>query len=450
MDNDKNAKTADEITRLSKEYTFFSWSVQSEVNPIPIDHAEGVYFWDTNGKRYIDFSSQLMNLNIGHQNPKVIEAIKEQADKLCYSHPGLATEARGCLGEILADITPGDLKKTFFCLGGAEANENAIKMARFYTGRHKILAHYISYHGATHGAIALTGDKRRWPVEPTMPGAVHVLNPYCYRCPFGWTRDTCHRECIEHIEEVIQYEGPENIAAIFLEGVVGSNGIIVPPDDYWPRMREICDEHGILLISDEVMSGFGRTGKWFAVDNWNVAPDIITMAKGITSGYVPLGAAIVSEEIAQYFEDNKLWCGLTYSAHPLSCAAGVATISVYEEDDLIKNAADMGVHLGKRLEELKLKHSSVGDVRYIGLFSVIEVVKDKSNKMPMASRNAKGAELAAMNEVGKFLRENGLFTFINANMIFVVPPLCITKTQIDEGLGIIDQALKITDALVQT
>jgi taurine--2-oxoglutarate transaminase len=258
MDNDKNAKTADEITRLSKEYTFFSWSVQSEVNPIPIDHAEGVYFWDTNGKRYIDFSSQLMNLNIGHQHPKVIEAIKEQADKLCYSHPGLATEARGRLGEILADITPGDLKKTFFCLGGAEANENAIKMARFYTGRHKILAHYISYHGATHGAIALTGDKRRWPVEPTMPGAVHVLNPYCYRCPFGWTRDTCHRECIEHIEEVIQYEGPENIAAIFLEGVVGSNGIIVPPDDYWPRMREICDEHGILLISDEVYHHHGQ------------------------------------------------------------------------------------------------------------------------------------------------------------------------------------------------
>jgi taurine--2-oxoglutarate transaminase len=393
MDNDKNAKTADEITRLSKEYTFFSWSVQSEVNPIPIDHAEGVYFWDTNGKRYIDFSSQLMNLNIGHQHPKVIEAIKEQADKLCYSHPGLATEARGRLGEILADITPGDL--------------------------------------------------------PTMPGAVHVLNPYCYRCPFGWTRDTCHRECIEHIEEVIQYEGPENIAAIFLEGVVGSNGIIVPPDDYWPRMREICDEHGILLISDEVMSGFGRTGKWFAVDNWNVAPDIITMAKGITSGYVPLGAVIVSEKIAQYFEDNKLWCGLTYSAHPLSCAAGVATLSVYEEDDLIKNAADMGVHLGKRLKEIKSKHSSVGDVRYIGLFSVIEVVKDKSTKMPMASRNAKGAELAIMNEVGKFLRENGLFTFINANMIFVVPPLCITKSQIDEGLEIIDHALKITDALVK-
>jgi taurine--2-oxoglutarate transaminase len=449
MNDFEYTKTADEIIQLSKEFTLFSWSVQSQVNPIPIDHAKGVYFWDANGKRYLDFSSQLMNLNIGHQHPKVIQAIKEQADQLCYAHPGLATEPRGRLGELLAEITPGNLKKTFFCLGGAEANENAIKMARFYTGRHKILSHNISYHGATHGAIALTGDKRRWPVEPTMPGVVHVLNPYCYRCPFGWTRNTCNRECIDHIEEVIEYEGPEEIAAIFLEGVVGSNGIIVPPDEYWPRMREICDKYGILLISDEVMSGFGRTGKWFAVDNWNVTPDIITMAKGVTSGYVPLGAVVVSEKIAQHFEDEKLWCGLTYSAHPLSCAAGVATISVYEDDDLINNAANMGAHLRIRLEELKSKHPSVGDVRYIGLFSVIEVVKEKVSKTPMATRNASGSELATMNKVGKFLRDNGLFTFINANMIFIVPPLCITSAQIDEGFGIIDRALMITDKVAR-
>ncbi|NOR89129.1 MAG: aminotransferase class III-fold pyridoxal phosphate-dependent enzyme, partial [Anaerolineales bacterium] len=250
-------------------------------------------------------------------------------------------------------------------------------------------------------------------------------------------------------EEVIQYEGPEEIAAIFLEGVVGSNGIIVPPDDYWPRMREICDKYGILLISDEVMSGFGRTGKWFAVDNWDVAPDIITMAKGITSGYVPLGAVVVSERIAQHFEDNKLWCGLTYSGHPLSCAAGVAVVRVYEEDGLIDNAAQVGKHLGAHLEELKIKHASVGDVRYIGLFSVIEVVKDKATKVPIATRNAKGAELATMNEVGRYLRENGLFTFIKANLIFIVPPLCITESQVDEGLEIIDQALSITDAVAE-
>ena len=446
MSHNKARLSADDITRKSKEYTFFSWAVQSEVNPIPIERAEGVYFWDATGKRYIDFSAQLMNVNIGHQHPKVIDAIKDQADSLCYAHPGTATEPRGRLGELLAEVTPGNLSKTFFCLGGAEANENAIKMARLYTGRHKILAHYISYHGATHGAIALTGDNRRWSVEPTMPGVVHVLNPYCYRCPFGWTRDTCHRECIDHIEEVIQYEGPEEIAAIFFEGVVGSNGIIVPPDDYWPRMREICDKYGILLISDEVMSGFGRTGKWFAVDNWDVAPDIITMAKGITSGYVPLGAVVVSEKIAQHFEDNKLWCGLTYSGHPLSCAAGVAAVEVYEEDGLIDNAAEVGKHLGARLEKLKSNHPSVGDVRYIGLFSVIEVVKDKASKEPIATRNAKGAELATMNEVGRYLRENGLFTFIKANLIFIVPPLCITKSQVDEGLEIIDGALSITDA----
>jgi taurine--2-oxoglutarate transaminase len=445
MSPDKDRLSADEIVQMSKEYTFFSWSVQSEVNPIPIDHAEGVYFWDANGKRYIDFSAQLMNVNIGHQHPKVINAIKDQADKLSYAHPGTATEPRALLGELLAEVTPKNLQKSFFCLGGAEANENAIKMARLYTGRRKILAHYISYHGATHGAIALTGDNRRWSVEPTMPGVVHVLNPYCYRCPFGWTRDTCHRECIDHIEEVIQYEGPEDIAAIFLEGVVGSNGIIVPPDDYWPRMREICDKYDILLISDEVMSGFGRTGKWFAVDNWDVAPDLITMAKGITSGYVPLGAVVVSERIAKHFEDNKLWCGLTYSAHPLSCAAGVAVVKVYEQDGLIENAAEVGKHLGVGLETLKSSHPSVGDVRYIGLFSVIEIVKDKSTKEPMATRNAKGAELKIMSEIGAYLRDNGLFTFIKANLIFIVPPLCITQDQIDEGLQIIDNALSISD-----
>ena len=449
MSLEKNKLSAEEVVQLSKEYTFFSWSVQSEVNPIPIDHAEGIYFWDMNGKRYIDFSSQLMNVNIGHQHPAVIKAIKEQADKLCYSHPGMATDPRGRLGKILAEVTPENLKKTFFCLGGAEANENAIKMARLFTGRNKILTQYISYHGATHGAIALTGDNRRWPVEPAMPGVVHVLNPYCYRCPFGWTRDTCHRECIDHIEEVIQYEGQNEIAAIFLEGVVGSNGIIVPPDDYWPRMREICDKYGILLISDEVMSGFGRTGKWFAVDNWKVTPDIITMAKGVTAGYVPLGAVVVSEKIAQHFEDNKLWCGLTYCAHPLSCAAGVAVVKVYEEDGLIENAAEVGKHLGKQLEELKSKHISVGDVRYIGLFAVVEVVKNKATKEPMVTRNATTVEMATMNEVGKCLLENGLFTFIKANMIFIVPPLCITKIQFDEGLEIVDQALKITDAVAK-
>jgi taurine--2-oxoglutarate transaminase len=433
--------TSQEIIDLSKEYTFFSWSVQGQVNPIPVGKAEGIYFWDTDGKRYIDFSSQLMNTNIGHQHPKVVKAIQDQAAELCFVHPGNTTEVRALLGKKLAEVTPGNLKKTFFALGGAEANENAIKIARFFTGRNKILARYRSYHGATHGSIALTGDYRRLAVEPAMPGAVHFLDPFCYRCPFGQMKESCKRECIAHLEEVIKYEGPDKIAAIIMEGVVGSNGLIVPPDDYWPRVREICDRHGILLISDEVMSGWGRTGKWFAVDNWGVTPDIITTAKGITSGYAPLGAVIVSDKIAQFFDDKYLYAGLTYNGHALSCAAALATIEVYEDDNLIENAATLGNYLGECLEDIKLRHVSVGDVRYIGLFTAIELVSNRKTKDVFAP--------SVMAEVGKVLRQNGLFTFIMANnmgsIIFIVPPLCITKEQLDEGLAIIERTLDITD-----
>ena len=436
--------SAKEIVDMNREYTFFSWSVQGQVNPIPVERAEGIYFWDADGKRYIDFSSQLMNTNIGHQHPKVVKAIQDQAAKLCFVHPGNATDVRGLLGRKLAEVTPGDLKKTFFTLGGAEANENAIKLARFYTGRHKIMARYRSYHGATHGSIALTGDYRRLPVEPAMPGSVHFLDPFCYRCPFGLTPRTCQRQCISHVEEVIRYEGPDKIAAIIMEGVVGSNGIIVPPDVYWPRIREICDKYGILLISDEVMSGWGRTGKWFAVDNWNVVPDMITTAKGITSGYVPLGAVIVSEKIARFFDDKYLYAGLTYNGHALACAAAVATIEVYEEDGLLENAATLGKYLGEALEDIKERHPSVGDVRYIGLFSTIELVTNRESKEIFSP--------AVMAEVGKVLRQIGLFTFIMANnmgsLVFVVPPLCITKEQLDEGLALVEQALEVTDKQV--
>jgi taurine--2-oxoglutarate transaminase len=436
--------TSQEIVKLNREYTFFSWSVQGQVRPIPVERAEGVYFWDTNGKRYLDFSSQLMNTNIGHQHPKVVKAIQEQAAKLCFVHPGNATDVRGLLGKKLAEVTPGNLKKTFFTLGGAEANENAIKIARFYTGRHKILARYRSYHGATHGSIALTGDYRRLAVEPAMPGAVHFLDPFCYRCPFGQKPESCKRECISHVEEVIKYEGPDKIAAIIMEGVTGSNGLIVPPDDYWRRIREICNKYGILLISDEVMSGWGRTGKWFAVDHWNVTPDIITTAKGITSGYVPLGAVIVSEPIAKFFDDKYLYAGLTYNGHALACAAALATIEVYVEDHLIENAAEVGKYLGEALEDIKTKHASVGDVRYIGLFSTIELVANQGTKEIFAQ--------SVMAEVGKVLRQNGLFTFIMANnmgsMVFVVPPLCITKEQLNEGLAIVEKALEVADKVV--
>jgi taurine---2-oxoglutarate transaminase len=422
--------TSKEIIDLNKEYTFFSWANQGQVNPIPVTRADGVYFWDADGKQYLDFASQLVNTNVGHQHPKVVKAIQDQAAVLTFVSPGAATEPRGLLGKKLSEITPGDLKKTFFTLGGAEANENAIKIARQFTGRHKILARYRSYHGATHGAIALTGDYRRLAAEPAISGVVHFLDPYCYRCPFGWTRDTCHRECISHVEEVIQHEGPDQIAAIILEGVTGTNGLIIPPDEYWPRMREICDKYGILLISDEVMSGWGRTGEWFAVDNWKVTPDIITTAKGITSGYVPLGAVIVREHIANYFDSHMLSAGLTYNGHALACAAALATIEAYEEEKIFDNAKTVGKHLGLRLEELKSKHPSVGDVRYIGMFSALELVKNRATKEPMD-----------ITPLKNFMVERGVYMFNFKNILFVVPPLVITKEQLDEGLNLLDEGL---------
>jgi len=437
--------TNEEIINLNREYVFFTWATQNRVNPLTAVRSDGVYFWDADGKRYLDFSSQLMNVNIGHGNQKVIRAIQEQAAKLPFVYPGIATEPKGRLAQMLAEITPGDLCKTLFTLGGAEANENAIKFARLYTGRRKIIARYRSYHGATAGAMALSGDPRRLPVEPLIPGVVHVMDPYCYRCPFGWTMETCHRECITHVEQVVQFEGPENVAAIILEGVTGTSGIIIPPDDYWPRMRALCDEYDILLIDDEVMSGFGRTGEWFGVNHWDVVPDIMTLAKGITAGYVPLGAVVVSKAIADYFEDRPLPMGLTYSGHPVSMAAGIATIEVYQEEKLVENAKATGAILKEGLEELKAKHPSVGDVRSIGLFAVIELVKDKETKEPLAPWNAKPHEMGVMAQVPGALRERGMYTFSKWNWIFVVPPLSINETELRDGLRILDEVLEITD-----
>ena len=437
--------TNEEIINLNREYVFFTWATQNRVNPIPAVRSAGVYFWDAEGKRYLDFSSQLMNVNIGHGNQKVIAAIQAQVERMAFVYPGIASEPKGRLAQMLAQVTPDDLCKTLFTLGGAEANENAIKFARLYTGRHKIVARYRSYHGATAGAMALSGDPRRLPVEPLIPGVIHVMDPYCYRCPFGWTLETCHRECITHVEQVIQFEGPENVAAIILEGVTGTSGIIIYPDDYWPRMREICDKYGILLIDDEVMSGFGRTGEWFGVDHWNVAPDIMTMAKGITAGYVPLGAVVVSRAIADYFEDRPLPMGLTYSGHPVCMAAGIATLEVYEEEKLIENAREMGTILKEGLDELKEKHPSVGDVRCIGLFSVIELVKDRETKEPLAPWNAKPHEMGVMAQVPDALRERGMYTFSKWNWIFAVPPLSINETELRDGLRILDEVLEITD-----
>jgi taurine--2-oxoglutarate transaminase len=443
METETKKLKAQEIVDLNRQYVFFSWSVQSMINPIPIERAEGVYFWDYEGKRYIDFLSQVMNVNTGLQHPKVVQAIKDQAEKLCFVSPSTATDVKGKLGRLLAEITPGNLRKTFFTLGGAESNENAIKFARVYTGRNIILARFRSYHGATHGAMALSGGPRAR-MLPGIPDVTRILDPFCYRCPFGWTFETCHRECISHVEEVIKHEGPENVAALFLEGVTGSNGIIIYPDEYLPRIREITKKYGILLVDDEVMSGFGRTGEWFAVNHWGVVPDIMTMAKGLTAAFVPMGAVIVSDEIANYFDDQMFPMTLTYSGHTLACATAIATINVYIEEKLVENSKAMGKILGEELEILKEKHPSVGDVRYIGLFSVIELVKNRETKEPVTDTIAPSGIMA---DISKYLRDNGLYTLVLQNYIFIIPALCITKSQIKEGMEIVDKALDISDKL---
>ncbi len=437
-----------EIIRLNRDYTLFSWATQGTLEPIPIERAKGVYLWDAEGNRFLDFSSQLMNVNIGHGHPVVIQAIKEQAERLPFVAPSFATQVRAELGRNLAEITPGDLRKSFFTLGGADANEHAITIARLVTGRHKIVTRYRSYHGATSGAISASGDPRRLPSEPGMPGVVRIFDPYCYRCVFGQKPDTCRRECISHVEQVIQFEGPDRIAALLMEGVTGTSGLFVPPDDYWPRMREICDKYGILLIADEVMSGFGRTGRWFGVDNWDVVPDMITMSKGLTSGYMPLGAVAVSRAIASYFEEHTLWSGLTASSHPISCAAALATIRVYRDDNLLKNAQRMESVVAQGLDAIKAGHPSVGDVRGLGLFWIIELVKDRDTREPLVPWNARASELRPMPAISRYLRQQGLYTFIKWNWIFVAPPLCIDAAQIAEGLSAIDSALQIADASI--
>ena len=433
------------LSQLNKEYTLFEWSAQNAINPIAVDHAQGVHFWDPDGKRYIDMNSMLMSVNIGHGDERVIRAIQEQAAKLTYVSPYMATEVRGRLGEMLAEITPKRLKKSFFTLGGAEANENAIKIARMVTGKHKIIARYRSYHGGTAGGMTLTGDPRRWASEPGIPGVVRVMDPYQYRCRWCEGQDACNMNCLNHVEDTILFEGAQNIAAIIMEPVTGTNGIIIPPDGYMQGIRQLCDKYGILFIADEVMSGFGRTGEWFAVDHWGVEPDIMSVAKGLTSSYLPLGATIVSEEIAKYFDEKVLYAGLTYGGHAMGCAAAIACINVYKEDNLIARAKEMGKYLGEWHEKLKAKHPSVGQVRYIGMFSIIEVVKNRKTREPMAPFNAKASEMGAMGVINKFFRDNGLYTFVRWNNILVNPPLIITKQELDEGMEIIDRALEIAD-----
>jgi taurine---2-oxoglutarate transaminase len=430
-----------EIVDLSRKHTLYEWSAQSKVDPIPVAHAKGIYFYTPEGKRFIDFNSQLMSVNIGHGDERVINAIAEQAATLAYANPFMATEVRARLGTKLAEITPGDIDTFFFTNGGADANENAIKLARFFTGRHKILARYRSYHGATAGAMSLTGDPRRWAAEPGIPGVVHVLDPY-HGIERGWESA---ESSLAMIEETIQLEGPQTIAAFILEPVTGTNGVLIPPDGYLEGVRRLCDKYGILMIADEVMSGFGRTGEWFAVNHWNVVPDLLCMAKGLTSSYLPLGAVGMRHHIAQHFQDKVFYGGLTYNSHPMGCAAALATIRVYEEDKLVDNAKKMGALLKELGAELQAKHPSVGAVRSIGLFGIVELIRNRKTRQPMAPFNGTSEEMVALD---RFFREQGLYTFVRWHTFFTNPPLCINEQQMRDAFAIIDRGLEITDKAV--
>ncbi len=434
----------EEVIQHNLDYTLFSWSKQKGIAPIAVKHAEGVYLYDYDGKRYIDFSSGLMNVNIGHGNQRITDAVVKQMQKVSYVTPSCVTKVRGELGKKLAAICPGDLNKAFFTLCGATSIENGIKLARLYTGRHKILTRYQSYHGASIGAMSASGDPRRIPVDAQQaPNFVHFDLPYLYRWEYG--EENLLKESIASLERMIAYEGAGNIAAILLEGESGSSGCLQYPVGYLKAVREICNKHGILLIMDEVMSGFGRTGKWFGFENHGIIPDMIAMAKGLTCGYLPFGCLMVSDKIASKYDEAMLPLGLTYSAHPVSCAAALETLKVYEDEGLIENCVAMSRYVNEEVEKLKQKHPSIGDFRNTGLLGCIELVKNKNTKEPMAPFNAKPDEMAVMNKVAAKIKDLGMYTFVRWSYIFIAPPLCVTKEQIDEGLKIISEAILIAD-----
>ena len=444
---DTATETAARVAANDRRHVFHSWSAQALIDPLPIARAEGSYFWDYAGTRYLDFASQLVNVNIGYQHPKLVAAIQQQAAVLCTVGPTFANEARSEAARLIADLAPGTLNQVFFTNARTEANENAIRLARLHTGRHKILAAYRSYHGATAGSITLTGDPRRWPNEPGIPGVVRYSGPYLYRSPFHATTEAEEAErALAHLRELIMLEGPSTIAAIILEPVVGTNGILVPPDGYLTGVREICDQFGILLIADEVMSGFARCGEWFAVDHWGVVPDLITLAKGLTSSYAPLGAVGMRPRVAAYFDDHAFYGGLTYNSHPLGCAAALGAIQAYEEDDMVGNARRMGDVLARIHRRLRERHACVGAARSIGLFGCLELVRDRQTLEPLAPFNGTSPEMKA---IAAALVDGGMHTFVRWNTIMTNPPLCIAEAELEEGFEILDSALEIGDRAVR-
>jgi taurine--2-oxoglutarate transaminase len=438
------ALSADEIVALSKRYTLYDWQAQSKAMPLPVERAEGVYFYTVDGTRYLDFNSQLMGVNIGHSDKRVLDAIAKQAETLPYISPFMAFEGRALLGRKLAELFPGDIEKSFFTLGGAEANENAIRIAKAYTGRQKIMVRYRSYHGATYATINLTGDPRRWANEqPPMPGVVRVLDPY-HGVQRGWDDAEA---ALALLEETIELEGPSTIAAFVLETITGTNGILIPPDGYLQGVRELCTRYGIVYIADEVMCGFGRTGEWFGVNHWDVVPDLITVAKGLTSSYLPLGAVGIPPEIAAHFEENVFYGGLTYNSHPLGVAAALGAIQVLEEDDLVGNAKRLDPVMRRHHEALAAKHPSVGACRNIGLFGIIELVKNRATMEPLSPFNVVNETMAAINRA---MLDRGLYTMIRFNGIMTNPPLCITEEQLEEGFSVIDEVLtEVADPAVR-
>ncbi|MFC5008588.1 aspartate aminotransferase family protein [Dactylosporangium cerinum] len=436
--------------RDDRAHVFHSWSAQRALDPVVVTGGLGSTFWDAEGTRYLDFSSQLVNLNLGHQHPKVVAAIQEQAATLCTIAPSFANPTRSEAARLIAEVAPGDLSHVFFTNGGTEANEHAVKMARLTTGRHKVLAAYRSYHGATTGSITLTGDPRRWANEPAMPGVVRFFGPYPYRSSFH--SDSAEQEtqrALQHLEEVFTFEGPHTIAAVILETVVGTNGILVPPPGYLAGVRELCDKHGVLLICDEVMSGFGRCGEWFAVDRWDVVPDLITFAKGVNSGYVPLGGVILGEKVYETFAERPFPGGLTYSGHPLACAAAIATIEVMRDERIPERVRDLGERVvGPRLEKLRDRHPSVGEVRGLGLFWAIELVRDRDTREMLVPYNASGAAAKPMADVIAACKARGVWPFTHFNRVHVVPPLVVTEEELLQGIDAIDDALDAADAYV--
>jgi taurine--2-oxoglutarate transaminase len=434
----------------SIDHVFHTWSAQRGLEHFKPAGGKGCWFWDQSGQRYLDFASQLVFLNLGYQHPALIEAIKEQAEIMCTLAPDFASDPRSELAALIAARAPGDLDYVFFTNGGTEANEHALRMARLHTGRHKVLSTYRSYHGATAGSIALTGDPRRWASDPGMAGVVHFMGPYLYRSPFGCqTEAEESRAALAHLRQVIELEGPATIAAIFLETVVGTNGVLLPPEGYLAGVRELCDEFGILMVCDEVMVGFGRIGEWFAVDAWGVTPDLITFAKGVNSGYVPLGGVIVSSGIWESFADRPYPGGLTYSGHPLACAAGVASIRVFEETQLLAQVRKLGDEVAKPgLVALMERHPSVGEIRGRGLFWAVELVRNRKTREMLVPFNAAGAAREPMTELIAACRELGLWPFSHFNRIHVAPPLVINASELEDGIGRLDQALTVADRYV--